>query len=153
MFGRKIFFLAAGYVAGNVVSSFFSNKKGKELQSDVKKAKQEGTEKEVVISNFLETQKNLFHSIESLIPKEYKKTFEAKKQEALSMWDTLKKQWEHTLIQVKEQGSDLLKTAESKKVQVKDTATTHVATVAKKVAGAAKKVEKKAKAVEKKVKS
>ncbi|GEM_PF-1147461 len=91
MFGRKILFLAAGYVAGNVVSSLYADKKGKELQSEMKKAKKVGKDKELLLSGFMDTQKNFFKSLESMIPKEHKKTYSLKKKEAFKAFKKLQK--------------------------------------------------------------
>jgi len=93
MFGRKILFLAAGYIAGNVVSSLYSTKKGKDFKASIKKAQKDGGEKKVFLSNFFDTQKNLFKDLENLIPKKHKKLFESKKKEAIKIWNTLKLEW------------------------------------------------------------
>lgn len=134
MFGRKILFLAAGYVAGNVVSSLYNSKKGKEVQADIKKAKKQGNESEVFISHILETQKNLFSDLGKMIPKEHKKTFESKKQELLDIFTNLK-----------QQGAQVLK-------DIEQTSSQQVAQWAKKVSSTAKKLSDTAEEIEKKVK-
>lgn len=132
MFGRKILFLAAWYVAGNVVSSLYSSKKGKELQADIKKAKKQGNESEVFISNILETQKNLFSDLGKMIPKEHQKAFLSKKKEIVGIFNGVKDQWVELLQSLEERSSQ------------------SVASTAKKVWWVAKKVAQKADAIEKK---
>lgn len=92
MLGRKILFLAAGYVAGNVVSSLYTQKKWKDFQTDIKKAKTKWNETEVFVKGFVSTQKSLLSDLESLVPKQHKKLFEAKKKEAFKAWSTIKKE-------------------------------------------------------------
>ncbi len=104
MFGRKILFLAAGYVAGNVVSSLYTQKKWKDFQTDIKKAKTQWNETEVFVKGFVNTQRSLFSDLESLIPKQHKKLFEAKKKEAIKAWDVMKKEGK-SLIKKIEQDS------------------------------------------------
>jgi len=109
MLGRKILFLAAWYVAGNVVSSLYTSKKGKDLQAEMQKAKKKWSESEVFIANILETQKNLFSDVSRFIPKEHQKTFESKKKELLSTFNWLKKQGE-TFLKNLEESSEKSKT-------------------------------------------
>jgi len=58
MFGKKILFLAAGYVAGNMVASVYSSKKKR-----LKKA--QGKEDiKLIVEGFLDTQKNFLADME-----------------------------------------------------------------------------------------
>jgi len=36
---KALLWLAGGYVAGNIVASLYTKKKGKDIQADIKKAK------------------------------------------------------------------------------------------------------------------
>jgi len=134
MFGRKILFLAAWYVAGNVVSSLYTSKKGKDLQAEMKRARKKWTESEVFISNIIETQKNLFGDVAKYIPKEHQKIFYWKKKEFLWVLNSLQKYWDRFLQNLQEQWSD------------------SVTSAAKKVWWVAQKVAKKAEELEKNTK-
>lgn len=102
MFWKKIIFLAAGYVAGNIVSSLYTSKKGKELFSDLKNAKKDGSETRVFVSNMMETQKNLFLDIKKSLPKEYQNTFDSKLKEFTGKFQSLKKLGEKILQDIEE---------------------------------------------------
>ena len=132
MFGKKLLFLAAWYVAGNVVSSLYSTKKGKDLQSEMKKAKKSWTETQVFISNVLDTQKNFFSDIRKLVPKEHEKAFQKHIDSAQKLFVSFKEQW-----------SEIWKDLEG-------TSSETLSSTAKKVGGVAKKVVKKASEIEKK---
>jgi len=76
MFWRKILFLAAGYVAGNVVASVYGTTKKKT------KSKQWKEDLKLMIENFLDTQKNMVSDIEKkYISDENKKKLEEKKEQ------------------------------------------------------------------------
>ncbi len=119
MIGRKVLFLAAGYVAGNVVSSLYTRKKWKDFQKDIEKAKKEGTEAEVFVKGFLDTQKNFLMDIESMIPAEKKKLFEEKKQEVANFWNKMKEDGTKILTQVVKRDGPKILVQEKKKDEKK----------------------------------
>ncbi len=80
MFWRKIFFLAAWYIAGNVVNSLYSTKRKRALKSQ----KQE--DMKLMVDDFVDTQKNLITDLENkYIPKEHTSTYDKKKKEFLDL--------------------------------------------------------------------
>lgn len=95
MFGRKILFLAAGYVAGNMVASVYSwgKKKAKKTQwkEDIK----------LMAENFLNTQKSFIADIEKkYISEENKEKLTEKKKQFLKQSEKYIKQWEKLLAEV-----------------------------------------------------
>lgn len=95
MFGRKILFLAAWYVAGNVVSSVYSGGKKKAIKN------QKPQDVKLMIENFLDTQKSFISDIEQkyLSDESREKFSEKKKQFALASEKYIK-QWEKLLNEV-----------------------------------------------------
>lgn len=91
MFGRKILFLAAWYVAGNIVSSVYNGSKKK-----VNKTKW-NTDIKDMVDNFISTQKNMISDAEQkyLSDESRKKLAEKKKDFAkysrkyISQWEKL----------------------------------------------------------------
>ncbi|MCD5374991.1 hypothetical protein LR010_00900 [Candidatus Gracilibacteria bacterium] len=95
MFGRKILFLAAGYVAGNMVASVYSGgkKKAKKAQGkeDVK----------LMVENFLNTQKNFIADVEDkYLSDENKKKLSEKKQDFMKASEKYIAQGEKLLSEV-----------------------------------------------------
>lgn len=95
MFGKKIFFLAAGYIAGNIVSTLY-NSKSKKAQK-----MQSREDAKMMLDNFLQTQKNLLWDLENkFLSDENKDTFTQKKKE---FWELSKKyieMWEKFLSEI-----------------------------------------------------
>jgi hypothetical protein len=92
MFGRKILFLVAWYVAGNVVASVYSwgKKKAKKVQwkEDMK----------LMVENFLDTQKNFVSDIEKkYISEENQEKLWEKKEQFMKHSEKYIKQWEKLL--------------------------------------------------------
>ena len=96
MFGRKIMFLAAGYVAGNVVASVYSSgKKRRKKQTwntgDVK----------LIVEGFLDTQKNFIADMEKkCLSDENQKKFNKKKKELLKQAEKYTKEWQKLLEEI-----------------------------------------------------
>ena len=95
MFGRKILFLAAGYVAGNMVASVYSGWK--------KKAKKSQSQQDIklMVENFLDTQKNFISDIEKkYVSEENQEKLSEKKKQFLTHSQKYIKQWEKLLAEV-----------------------------------------------------
>ncbi len=116
MFGKKIFLLAAGYIAGNVVSSLYNNKKGKDVQTALKKAKKTGEdEKKVLIDNVVNTQRNFFEDLKkNFFTEENKNKILAKKDDFMVLVDTYTKDSEKFIADMKKLGKDHTATTQKK---------------------------------------
>lgn len=95
MFGKKILFLAAGYVAGNMVASVYSwgKKKAKKVQwkQDIK----------LMVENFISTQKNFMSDIEKkYVSEENQEKLSEKKKQFLVHSEKYIKQGEKLLAEV-----------------------------------------------------
>ena len=98
MFSKKLALLAAGYVAGNVVSSLYNAKKWKDVKKTVAKAKQSGeNEKSVIINNIIDTHKNFFEDVKGLLSEDNQKLLESKKVDVLKVVDSFKVEWDKLL--------------------------------------------------------
>lgn len=96
MFGRKILFLAAWYVAGNVVSSVYSNSKKKTQKTQSKQ------DIKMMLENFLQTQKNMFSDIEEKYVSDENKEKLAEKKKQFSQYSKkYLEQWEQLLQEIK----------------------------------------------------
>lgn len=74
MFGKKLFLLLGGYVAGNLVATLYTSKKGKEIKTEMKKAKKDGKDEvSIVFENLFDIQKRFFDDIQSFIQSEKNK--------------------------------------------------------------------------------
>lgn len=96
MFWRKIIFLAAGYIAWNVVASIYSGsrKKAKKAQS--------GQDVKMMVENFLDTQKNFIADMEDrYLSDESKAKLADKKQEFKKFSEKYIKEGEKLLAEVK----------------------------------------------------
>lgn len=107
---KKIFFLAAWYVAWSTISSLYSSKKGRELQRDLKKAyetKQDPTK--ILMDNFVEMHKNMFTDIKTKATSEDTKAyFKTKKDEVFKIVDNYKKEWEKMIDELKVKWKDYI---------------------------------------------
>lgn len=97
MFWRKIFFLAAGYVAGNVVNSLYNTKKKLALKTQKKE------DMKLMVDSFVDTQKNFISDLEEkYIPKKHKIAFEQKKKEFLDLAKKYSKKGKELLAEIGE---------------------------------------------------
>ncbi len=95
MFWRKVLFLAAWYVAGNVVASVYGGAKKKT------KSKQGKEDIKMMVENFLATQKNMIQDVEKkYISDENKKVLEEKKQQFAKYSEKYIQQWEKLLEEI-----------------------------------------------------
>lgn len=95
MFGRKILFLAAWYVAWNVVSSIYNWNKRK-VQKD-----QQKQDVKLMVENFLETQKNFVSDIEKkYLSEENREALGKKKKQFLEHSEKYIKQGEKLLSEI-----------------------------------------------------
>lgn len=95
MFGRKILFLAAWYVAGNVVSSVYNGSKntGKSI-----KAK---TDPKILAKKFITTQKNFISDMEKrYVSDENKDKLEQKKKQFAEVSEKYLQQWEKLISDI-----------------------------------------------------
>lgn len=130
---KKIFWLASGYIAWNVVSSLYNNKKWKDLKTTIKKAKDQWKDNtSIIFENLLDTHKNLIEDLNKIIfSEENKDLFKNKKWELTKIiksfkeeWEeiinTLKKDWTVKISDLKKKLEDLYKNREELLNKVKD---------------------------------
>ncbi|NDK08779.1 hypothetical protein EOM39_06085 [Candidatus Gracilibacteria bacterium] len=104
---KKLFYLAMGYLAGSAVFSLYSDKKGKDLKKDIKKASENGKHdpKMVLLENFIETHKNFFNDLKDIVDtKENRQYLKDKKEEVLDLIDRYKDDSEMMIDQLKGKG-------------------------------------------------
>jgi len=113
---NKLFLLAAGYVAGSVVSSLFSQDKWDKLRKKMQSAKAQWKDtKKIVLDYFIDTQKSALESLKSQALTETNVSkFNEKKSDLLAVVDDYKKQGEAMLADLDTNGSDYIKTAQTK---------------------------------------
>ena len=98
MFSRKIALLAAGYVAGNIVSSLYNSQKWKDVKKTVSKARKAGEDdKTVIIHNIIDTHKNFFEDVKGMLSEDNQKLLEKKKSQVLGVVDSFKSEWDKLL--------------------------------------------------------
>jgi len=116
MFNKKFFLLAAGYIAWGVVSSLYNKKKPKDLKAELKEGKENGeSEIKVLLSNFVDTHKNLLSDIESEIMSDKNKAiFLEKKAQLLEIADMYKAEGNRLLEELKHNGKTYLVEASDK---------------------------------------
>lgn len=86
MFWRKILFLVAGYVAGNVVNTLYNSQKKRAIKFQKKE------DMKLMIDSFVDTQKSFFSDMEKkYVPAEHKSSFEKKKKEFFKITKDLSK--------------------------------------------------------------
>ncbi len=108
MFGRKIFFLATWYVAGNVINALYNTKK----KRAIKLQKQE--DMKLMVESFVRTQKNFFSDLEKrYVPKEHSSSYEKKKKEFLTLAKKYTQKWKELIKEIQSdervsQGKDKL---------------------------------------------
>lgn len=95
MFWKKILFLAAWYVAGNVVSSVYSSQKKKAKKTQWKE------DVKMMAQNFLDTQKNFIADIESkYLTEDNKQKLSEKKKEFLKHAEKYTKEGQKLLEEI-----------------------------------------------------
>lgn len=116
MFNKKFFLLAAGYIAGWVVSSLYNKKKPKDLKAELKQGKENGEwEFKVLLNNFVDTHKNLLADIEAEIMSDKNKAiFLEKKAQLLEIADMYKAEGNRLLEELKHNGKTYLVEASEK---------------------------------------
>lgn len=116
MFNKKFFLLAAGYIAGGVVSSLYSKKKPKDLKAELKESKENWEwEFKILLNNFVDTHKNLLLDIESeIMSSKNKALFLEKKAQLLKIADMYKAEGNRLLEELKVNGKSYLIEASEK---------------------------------------
>ena len=111
-----MFLLAAGYIAWGLVSSLYGKKKPKDLKTELKEWKENGEwEFKVLLSNFVDTHKNLLQDIEKEIMSDKNKAlFLEKKAQLLEIADTYKAEGNRLLEELKYNGKTYLVEASDK---------------------------------------
>lgn len=95
MFGRKILFLAAWYVAGNVVSTVYNGSKKSWKNAKIK------TDPKSLADKFLTTQKNFISDMEKrYVSDENKEKLAEKKRQFLEASEKYLEQWEKILSEM-----------------------------------------------------
>lgn len=100
---NKLFTLVAGYVAGSLVTSLFTKKKGSDVQRDIEKAKKEGKEPlSVLLANFLRIHKEVAEEVKKqTLTEENKKKFQKKKNDLEKLVKAYKKEGEAMITSLK----------------------------------------------------
>ncbi|MFK7779641.1 MAG: hypothetical protein QM490_00625 [Candidatus Gracilibacteria bacterium] len=113
---KNIFILAAGYIAGGIISSFYNKKKPAELKKDLEKSRKEGEgDFKVMLNNFIDTHSNLLDDLKShILTEKNKKIFKNKKEELLGIVDIYKKQGLELTEELKTKGKIFLSEASEK---------------------------------------
>lgn len=76
MFGKKVFLLLWWYVAGSLVASLYTSKKGKDIKAELKKAKKDGKDElSVLFDNVFVIQKRFFDDIQDFMRSPKTKAF------------------------------------------------------------------------------
>jgi len=116
MFGKKIFLLAAGYLAGGLIATLYGEKKGKKVREDLEDTKWDNKKtQKIMINNFIDTHKNFLDDLkERILTDENKEVFYKKVDEAKDLIKDYKKEWEKLVEELKERGSDYLETSKQK---------------------------------------
>ncbi|MCP4522804.1 MAG: hypothetical protein GY828_01145 [Candidatus Gracilibacteria bacterium] len=116
MFNKKFFLVAAGYIAGGIVSSLYNKKKPKELKQELLEKKEAGEgEFKLLLANFVDTHKNLLLDVEkSILSDENKALFNEKKAELLKIADIYKAEGNNLLLELQSKGKDYLVEASDK---------------------------------------
>ncbi len=96
---KKLTLLLSWYIAWSVISSLYSNKKGKDLKRTLSKAKQDWkNEKKLLLDNVIETQRNFIKDLENIFfTEENKEYLNTKKEELKKIVENYKKEWEELL--------------------------------------------------------
>ena len=95
MFGRKILFLAAWYVAGNVVSTVYNSSKKTTKNKNIK------TDPKSLAEKFITTQKNFIADMEDrYVSDDNKEKLLEKKRQFLLAWEKYLEQWEKILAEI-----------------------------------------------------
>lgn len=108
MFGKKLFLILGGYVVWNVVASLYTGKKGKEVKTDLKKAKKEGKdEAKVLFENIWNTNLSFFDDIKHTIYSEKtKKILHKKGEEILHQVEQLKEEGKKLIVEFQEKSGE-----------------------------------------------
>ncbi len=108
--------LAAGYVAGSVVSSLFSKDKWDKLRKKVESAKSKWEDtKKIILDHFIDTQKSALDSLKwQALSEENVSKFNEKKADLLKVVDDYKKQGEKMLKDLDKNGEDYIAEAQTK---------------------------------------
>lgn len=116
MFNKKMFLVAAGYIAWGIVSSLYNKKKPKDLKAELKEWKENWwSEFKILLSNFVDTHKNLIWDIEKeIMSNENKALFQEKKSQLLEMADVYKLEGNKLLAELKQNGKEYLVEASEK---------------------------------------
>lgn len=116
MFNKKMFLVAAGYIAWGLVSSLYNKKKPKDLKEELKQGKANGhSEFKILLANFVETHKNLIYDVEKEIMSDKNKAlFQEKKAQLLEMADMYKAEGNKLLEELKQNGKTYLVEASDK---------------------------------------
>lgn len=112
MFGRKILFLAAWYVAGNIVWGVYGKYKKNTKKSSVWNKRWDVKQ---TAQNFIETQKAFLLDLEEkYIPEDKKKIFQEKKSAFLSAAESYMKKWEKFISEFTEKDNIQAASSEEK---------------------------------------
>lgn len=113
---KNWFILAAWYIAGGIVSSFYNKKKPADLKKDLEKSRKEWEGDFVVmLNNFIDTHANLLEDLKNhVLTEKNKKIFQEKKEELLTIVDVYKKQWLELTEELKAKGKIFLSEASEK---------------------------------------
>ena len=122
--------LAAGYVAGSVVSGLFSKDWAK-LRKKVELAKSKWQDtKKVILDHFIDTQKSALDSLKTqALTEENVEKFNEKKSELLAVVDDYKKQWEKMLKDLDKNGEDYISEAQTKLEKLYKEKTTQIKSI------------------------
>ncbi len=127
MFSRKIALLAAGYVAGNIVSSLYNSKKWKDLKKTAIKAKESGeNDKSVIINNIIDTHKNFFEDMKTMLSEDNQKLLDKKKVQILSVVDSFRSEWDKLIKEVGGKTSSISTRVQDLYDEKKDELRTHL---------------------------
>ncbi|MDD3793662.1 MAG: hypothetical protein PHI37_02535 [Candidatus Gracilibacteria bacterium] len=113
---KNLFLLAAGYVAGGLIASFYNKKKPEQLKKELNKAKESGEGSfKVLIDNFLETHSNLLDDLKKdiLTPENIAK-FESHKEDVLKIIDSYKQRGNELINELKQNGKGYILVVQKK---------------------------------------
>lgn len=119
MLNKKLLLILWGYVAWNIVSSIYNDKKWKDLRKEIKVAKTSWTgSNRIVVDNFIETHKNILESLKKdILTDENIALFHEKKDEAIKVVEEYKKSSEDFIKNIKDKWTDFI---DSKKEEISD---------------------------------
>lgn len=110
---KNIFILAAWYVAGWIISSFYNKKKPGELKKELDASRTEWEwDFKVILNNFISTHQNLLEDLKvQVMSDKNKELFNSKKDDLLKIVDTYKDQWVELVDELKVKWKEFLSEA------------------------------------------